>query len=111
MTNRIQFSEIQLINLSALLAIRDGIKRDRVSTCCQFGISSEAVTFIEALSTDRIVGIVANFGNECLFPPRHDLIRLLQLPLPLTGPVAAVHPPQQTIPPSLQARSQNQAIS
>jgi len=95
MTNRVQFSELQIINLSTLLAIRDGIKHDPVSTCCQFGIAADAVPFFSELSTDKIFVIVANVGNECLFPPRPDLLSLLRLPMSLTGSVAAVHPPRK----------------
>lgn len=95
MTNRVQFSELQLINLSTLLAIRDGIRRDPVSTCCQYGIAADATPFFSELSTDRIISIVANFGDECLFPPRPDLLSLLRLPPSLTGAVAAVHPPRK----------------
>lgn len=95
MTKSASLSEIQLLNLSALLAIRDGINRDAVATCCQFGLEAGAVNFLSKLSTDQILGFVANFGNESLFLPRSDLVTLLQLPLPLTESVAAVRPPQR----------------
>lgn len=108
---RIQFSELQIINLSMFLAIRDGIKRDPISTCCQFGITSEAASFIGELSIDRIFVIVANFGNECLFPPRPDLLSLLQLPVSLTGPVAAVHPPHKATHSSFPVCAENPALN
>ena len=37
------------------------------------------------------MAIVANVGDATLFPPRRDLIALLDLPLPLASPMAAVH--------------------
>jgi hypothetical protein len=97
MTKNTLLSEIQLINLSALIAIRDGINRDAVTTCNQFGIEADAVKFLSALSTDQILGIVANFGNECLFRPRSDLLTVLQLPLPLIDSIAAVRRPQREV--------------
>jgi hypothetical protein len=98
MTKNASLSAIQLINLSALLAIRDGIKNDTVTTCCQFGIEADDVEFFSKLSTDKILGFVANFGNECLFLPRSDLLNLLQLPLALTESVTAARPPQRYAP-------------
>lgn len=92
MTDTVQFSDVQLLNLSTLITIRDGIKRDPVSTCCRFGIGAEESKFLGNLTTENILGIVAHFGQEYLFIPRLDLLSLLQLPLPLTGPVAAARP-------------------
>jgi hypothetical protein len=109
MTKNVQLSEVQLVNLSALLAIRDGIKRDPTSTCCQFGIGADETTFFMELLTDRIYGIVASIGHECLFPPRPDLLSLLRLPLPLTSPIAAAHPPHKTMPHAMPARAEYSA--
>jgi len=93
--NKIQFSDVQLSNLSMLITIRDGIKRDPVSACCQFGLHADQASFFDDLSVDQILVIVANVGQECLFPPRQDLFSLLGLPLPLAGPISAVHPPHK----------------
>jgi hypothetical protein len=92
---KIQFSDIQLSNLSMLITMRDGIKRDPVSACCQFGLRADQASFFGDLSIDQIFGIVANIGQECLFPPRQDLFSLLRLPLPLAGPITSVHPPHK----------------
>lgn len=89
----IQFSDVQITNLTMLIMIRDGIKRDPVSACCQYGLHAEQASFIGDLSIDQILVVVANIGQECLFPPRRDLVSLLVLPLPLAGPIASVHPP------------------
>lgn len=91
----IQFSDVQISNLSMLITIRDGIKRDPVSTCCQFGLRADQASFFGDLSIDQIFVIVANIGQECLFPPRQDLLSLLGLPLPLAGPITSVHPPHK----------------
>ena len=40
------------------------------------------------------VAIVANLGDATLFPPRRDLVSLLDTPLPLVRPLAAVHAPR-----------------
>ena len=35
------------------------------------------------------MAIVANVGDTTLFPPRRDLVALLDIPLPLVRPLAA----------------------
>ena len=58
----------------------------------KFGVRAEHIALFDELSADRIVAIVANIGQESLFPPRQDLPTLLALPLPLTGPLFSVRP-------------------
>ncbi len=96
--SHIQFSDVQLLNLSMLITTRDSIKHDLVSACCKFGLQADQAGFLGKLSIDQILVIVANIGDECLFPPRRDLISLLELPTPLSGPITSVHPPQQWLP-------------
>jgi hypothetical protein len=91
----VQFSDVQLINLSLLMTVRDSIQRDAVSACCKFGLSAEQACFFSKLSIDQILVIVTNLGQECLFFPRQNLVSLLSVPPPLAGPFAAVHPPHK----------------
>lgn len=91
--NTAQLSDVQLANLSMLITIRDHIKRDVVSACCRFGLRAEQANSFGELSIDRILAIVANIGQECLFPPRQDLFALLELPAPLARPITSVRPP------------------
>ena len=91
----VQFSDMQLINLSMLITIRDNIKHDLVSACCEFGLRADQASFFGDLSINQILIIVANVGQECLFPPRQDILSLLKLPLPLSGPITSVHPPHK----------------
>ncbi len=91
----VQLSDVQLANLSMLMTIRDNIKRDAVSACCKFGLHAEQATFFAELSIDRMLVIIANIGEECLFPQRKDLLSLLKMPIPLTGPITSVHPPHK----------------
>lgn len=88
MTN-VPLSDVQYINLNALTAIKIGILQDRVATCCRFGLNAAQADLVASLSVDQIWAIVANVGPATLFPPRQDLLRLLQTPLPLAGPLAA----------------------
>ena len=92
----VEFSEVQLFNLSALITIRDCIQRDAISACCKFGISEEMAKCFSALSIDQILVFVANIGHETLFTPRQDLVSLLSLPTSLAGPITAVHPSYKT---------------
>lgn len=100
--SNVEFSDVQLINLSTLMTIRDHIKRDAVSACCKFGLHADQATFLVDLPVDQIFAIVANLGQECLFPPRQDLFSLLKLPASLAGPIASVHPPHKAASPSPQ---------
>ena len=91
--NTVQLSDVQLVNLSMLLTMRDNIKRDPVSACCKFGLHAEQARFFGDLPVEHILAVIANIGQECLFPPRQDLFQLLKLPVPLAGPITAVRPP------------------
>jgi hypothetical protein len=91
----VQLSDVQLANLSMLLTMRDNIKRDLVSACCKFGLRADQARFLGDLSIEHILAMVANVGQECLFPPRDDLVALLKLPIPLAGPLTSVRPPNR----------------
>ena len=91
--NTLQLSDVQLVNLSMLITMRDNIKRDPVSACCTFGLRAEQASVFADLQIDHILAMVANVGHECLFPPRDDLLTLLKLPVPLAGPITSVRPP------------------
>ena len=93
MTN-VPLSDVQYVNLNALTAIKIGILQDRVATCCRFALNAAQADLLASLSVDQIWAIVANVGPATLFPPRQDLLRLLQTPLPLAGPLAAAQPPK-----------------
>lgn len=96
MNNNVHFSEVQLLNLSALLTIRDCVQHDLIAACCKFGLSSDQAHFISRLSVDEILVTVLHLGHECMLVPRQDLVSLLALPAPLAGPIASVHPPHKT---------------
>ena len=87
-------SEVQMANLCQLMTIRDCTLKNAVAACCQFGIAEDLAQVITALSHAQIFSIIVNLGNECMFPPRHNLSQLLSLPLPLLAPLFAVHPPR-----------------
>ena len=92
--SQVQLSDVQLTNLTLLLTIRDGMQHDRLATCCRFGLDAAQADRFGALGIQQILAIVANIGDATLFPPRRDLIELLDLPLPLARPMAAVHSPR-----------------
>ena len=92
--SHVQLSDVQFINLSVLTAIRIGIQQDKVATCCKFALDSTQAELLGSLSVDQIWAIVANVGPSTLFPPRQDLLRLLQMPLPLARPMAVVRAPR-----------------
>lgn len=89
--NHAQLSDVQIANLTLLLTIRDGVLQDRLATCCKFALDAAQAARLGALGIQQIMAIVANVGDATLFPPRRDLLALLDLPLPLARPLAAVH--------------------
>lgn len=88
----VQLSDVQLVNLSMLITLKDNIKQDPVAACCKFGLRAEHASFLADLSVERIFALVANVGQESLFPPRDDLLALLSVPVPLAGPITSVRP-------------------
>ncbi len=92
--SHVHLSDVQYINLSVLTAIKIGIQQDKVATCCKFALNAAQADLLGNLRTDQIWAIVANIGATTLFPPRHDLLDLLQIPLPLAGPLATVRSPK-----------------
>ena len=93
-----QFSDVQLTNLTLLLTIRDGILQDRLVTCCKFGLGAAEADRIGAMNVQQVIAFIANVGDATLFPARRDLIALLEAPLPLARPLAAVQIPSCTAP-------------
>jgi hypothetical protein len=86
-----QLSDVQIANLTLLLTIRDGVLHDRLSACCKFALDAAQADRLTTLGIQQIMAIVANVGDATLFPPRRDLVALLDVPLPLARPLAAVH--------------------
>ena len=82
-------SDVQIANLTLLLTIRDSVGQDRAAACCRFALDAEQADRLSALSVQQVMALVANLGDTTLFPPRRDLLRLLDTPLPLVRPLAA----------------------
>ena len=89
----IEFSEIELFNLTLLLTMRDSIGRDLTQACGQFGLREADAMHLAALSPTQILAIVANVGSQALFSLRPDLFEVMRSPLPLAAALFAVHPP------------------
>jgi hypothetical protein len=102
----IQFTDVQLTNLYLLQAIRLGIAQDRVSTCCKFGLDAAQADYLGAMSQEDLWSFVAHIGQSTLFPPRQDLLALLNAPAPLQASLAAVQAPKpRQLAPVLPART------
>lgn len=85
-----RISDVQLTNLTLLLTIHDGVRQDPTAACCKFGLDAAQAERIAMLSVQQIMALVANVGDATLFPARRDLLALLDAPLPLARPLAAV---------------------
>lgn len=88
--NHAQLSDVQIANLTLLLTIRDGVLLDKTSACCRFALDGAQADRLGTISVQQVMAIVANVGDTSLFPPRRDLIALMDIPLPLARPLAAV---------------------
>ncbi|HRH89023.1 MAG TPA: hypothetical protein PLO41_19410 [Rubrivivax sp.] len=87
--NQAQLSDVQIANLTLLLTIRDSVRYDKPAACCRFALDGPQAARLGAISIQQVMAIVANVGDTTLFPPRRDLIALLDIPLPLVRPLAA----------------------
>lgn len=87
----LQLTDVQSTNLHLLQVIRLGIELDRVETCCRFALNVTLADHLLTLSHEQLWSVVAHVGQNTLFPPRQDLLAILQAPRPLAGPLAAVH--------------------
>lgn len=88
--NQVQLSDVQIANLTLLLTIL----HDRTAACCRFGLDAIQAERIDTMSIQQLMAIVANLGNATLFPPRRDLVSVLDTPLLLVRPLAAVDVPR-----------------
>lgn len=106
MDAHVQFSEVQLLNLSYLTAMQACSHKDPVAASCKYGLSAEQAQQVAELDREKILDLVANFGHECLFTPRDDLLRLLTLPPSLVATFSSVSapPPGQSTSPGERRR-------
>lgn len=80
MDTHVQFSEIQLLNLSYLMAMQACSCKDLVAASNKYGVSAAQAQKVAKLGMEKIPALVANFGHECLCTPRDDLLQLLTQP-------------------------------
>ena len=67
MSNTVQLSDVQLLNLSVLMTIQASIKKDPVAACYQFNLRDDQAHRVEGLGQQQLQAIVANRGHESLF--------------------------------------------
>src|SRR4051812_10921913 len=91
----LDLSNVQRMNLSMLLMIRDDIKEDLVSACCRYGLRADQAGWFKKTSMDVVRAIFEKVGQNFFSPPRQDFFELLEAPVPLAGPLASVHPPNK----------------
>lgn len=89
---RFELSQVQVANLNMLILIADYVKRDTAIACSRFGLDADQAGFLSTLSVPEILTLVVHLGDECLFPPRADLVQVLSWPPELAGAMLMVHP-------------------
>ena len=90
MSNTVHLSDVQLLNLSALMTIQASIKKDPVAACFKFNLSVAQAQRVEGLGQQQLQAIVANRAEESLFKLRDDFWPLLDAPLGLQVPLSTV---------------------
>ena len=90
MSNAVQLSDVQLLNLSVLMTIQASIKKDPLAACYKFNLRDDQAHRIEGLGLQQLQAIVANRGQESLFKLRDDFWPLLDAPPGLQGPLSTV---------------------
>ena len=91
MSNTVQLSDVQLLNLSVLMTLLASIKKDPVAACYQFNLRDDQARRLEALGQQQLQAIVANCVDESLFKLRDDFWLLLDAPPGLQVPLSTVH--------------------
>lgn len=94
MIHAVQFSEVQLLNLSFLLAIQASIRRDPVAACYKFKLGATQAARLAEVPPEKVQAFVANLGHTSVFTLRPDLFQLMDAPLGLQRPLATVHMPE-----------------
>ena len=95
---RLELSQVQVANLNMLILIAECVKRDSSIACSRFGLDADQAEYLATLAFQEILTLVAHLGDECLFPPRTDLIQVLAWPPQLAGAMLMVHPTQPNRP-------------
>ncbi len=90
MSNTVNLSDVQLLNLSALMTIQASIKKDPMAACFKFNLSAVQAQRVEGLGQQQLQAIVANRPDESLFKLRDDFWPLLDAPLGLQVPLSTV---------------------
>ena len=84
-------TDVQATNLYQLQTICLALAQDKLAASRHFDLSLAQADHLLRLSVDQMWMIVATVGEQTLFPPRRDLLKLLQWPAPLTAPLAAAY--------------------
>ena len=90
MSNTVQLSDVQLLNLSVLMTIQASIKKDPLAACYKFNLRDDQAHRVAGLGQQQLQAIVANRGHESLFNLRDDFWQLLDAPPGLQGPLSTV---------------------
>lgn len=91
---QLELSHVQIANLNMLILLAECVKRDTAIACSRFGLDADQAEFLASLAFQDILTLVAHLGDECLFPPRIDLIQVLSWPPQLASAMLLAHPPQ-----------------
>ena len=91
---KLELSQVQKANLNMLIQIVECAKQDNATACSRFGLDAEQAKFLAPLAFQDMLTLVTHLGDECLFPPRSDLVQILTWPPQLANALLMVHPPQ-----------------
>lgn len=91
--SHVTLTDVEWINLNLLAIIRASLRHDRAAACSKFALTAAQADYLQDLSLEELWSLVIHIGDTTLFPPRADLVDLLNAPRALAGPIALVRPP------------------
>ncbi|MEO3715608.1 hypothetical protein [Roseateles flavus] len=94
----VELSPVQIANLNMLVLIVECTKHDSAGACSRFCLDADQAEFLCSLAFQQLLSFVTQLGDECLFPPRADLVQVLSWPPQLSGPMLLAHPPDPRVP-------------
>lgn len=92
--NKMPRSDVESTNLHMLNVIRLSIEADRIGACARFALSAPLAERLRSLTQEQLWAFVVHIGQTTLFPPRQNLLALLDAPRPLVGTLAAAQTPR-----------------
>lgn len=89
--SHVTLTDVEWMNFQILTGIHSSLQADMAEACSRYGLSAAQAEHLRSLHLDQLWSLIIHIGDTSLFPPRTDLLDLIQAPRILSGPIALVH--------------------